>query len=300
VVKTEIAPAESRSRRKTERLSLNQENILLSRKTLTPLEIYKVLPQTNCGLCLLPTCLAFAAGLVSGSRKLVDCPSLSEDKRDLLSAGLEKRLIPEPVQAEFIDRLEEKISLLDFARIAPIVGAHLRNDVLTVNVLGKDFHIDRRGRLTSECHIIPWVKAPLLSYVANERHADITGRWISFRELQGGMEWQGLFATRCEKVLKRLADDHPDLLSDIMDLFMGIPASGFQADMGLILHPLPHFPILICYQAPEDDLESKLTIFFDECCGVNLDIKPIFTLCAGLVQMFDKIARLHSGPHRRA
>ena len=108
------------------------------------------------------------------------------------------------------------------------------------------------------------------------------------------MEWQNLFTSRCERVLKDLADAHPELLSDIVDLFLGIPATGFDADIALIIHPLPHFPMLICYQAPEDDLESKLTIFFDACCGVNLHIKSIFTLCSGLVQMFGKIAQMHS------
>ena len=108
------------------------------------------------------------------------------------------------------------------------------------------------------------------------------------------MEWQNLFISRCERVRGDLADAHPDLLADIVDLFMGESTSGFEADIALILHPLPHFPILICYQAPEDDLQSQLTIFFDACCGTNLHIKSIFTLCSGLVQMFAKIAAMHS------
>ena len=108
------------------------------------------------------------------------------------------------------------------------------------------------------------------------------------------MEWQNLFTSRCEKVLQEIADAHPELLTDLIDLFMGRKTEGFDADISLILHPLPHFPLLICYQAPEEDLESKLTLFFDSCCGVNLHIKSIFTLCSGLVQMFDRIAEIHT------
>ncbi len=147
--------------------------------------------------------------------------------------------------------------------------------------------------MTSECHIIPWVKAPLLSYITHKEHQGITGSWISFRDIEGGKEWQNLFTSRCERVLKDLADAHPDLLTDIIDLFMGRPTIGFDADIALILHPLPHIPLLICYQAPDEELESDLNIFFDECCPVNLHIKSIFTLCSGLVQMFDKIAVMH-------
>lgn len=266
----------------------------MDQKPLTPLEIYKVLPKTNCGLCLLPTCLAFSAAVIAGRKKLADCPSLNEEKITRLSGNLVQRSTMEPAQAEFIDRLEKKIATLDLDRIAPVIGGRFHNNKLIVPALGKEFHIDRLGHVTSECHVIPWVKAPLLSYVTNEKHMDITGNWISFRELQGGMDWQGLFTSRCEMVLKKLADEHPALLGDIIDLFMGIPTTEFQADIGLILHPLPHIPILICYQSPDEDMESELTIFFDACCGVNLHIKSIFTLCSGLVQMFDKIAKLHS------
>ena len=267
--------------------------MIMTTKPLAPLDIYKVLPQTNCGRCLLPTCLAFAAGVVAGRNRLTDCPFLSEEQVSVLSGNLTTRAELEPDQAEFIVELEEKISALDLARIAPVIGASFNNDILTINSLGKDFHVDSRGQMTSECHVIPWVKAPILSYITNKTHSDITGQWISFRELEGGIDWQGLFTSRCETVLKKLADEHPDLLGDLIDLFMGREASEFDADIALILHPLPHIPILICYQAPEGDLESKLTIFFDACCGDNLHIKSIFTLCSGLMQMFDKIARLH-------
>ena len=266
----------------------------MTAKPLTPLEIYKVLEKSNCGRCQLPSCLAFSAAVVAGHKKLKDCPQLDEQTCEQLTGSLKTRAEMEPDQPEFIDRLEEKIAGLDLARIAPIIGANYKDGRIVINSLGKDFQIDQQGQLFSECHIIPWVKAPLLSYITNPEHQGITGTWSTFRELQGGMEWQNLFTSRCEQVLKEIADEHPDLFTDLVALFMGVTTEGFQADIALILHPLPHFPLLICYQAPDDDLESELTIFFDSCCGVNLHIKSIFTLCAGLVQMFDKIAKMHS------
>lgn len=196
-------------------------------------------------------------------------------------------------QAEFVDKLQKKVSTVNFERVAPLIGATLKNDRIVINSLGKDFIIDRLGNMDSECHIIPWVLVPMLSYITYGTHTDITGNWISFREIRGGIEWQALFTNRCEEPLRKLADDNPDLLHDIIDLFMGRTIDWYDADIALILHPLPKFPILICYQAPEDDLKSNLSIFFDECCGVNLHIKSIFTLCHGLVQMFTKIAEHH-------
>ena len=268
--------------------------MVISTKPLTPLEVYKVLEKSNCGRCHLPSCLAFAAAVVAGKKKPGECPHLDERTREQFAGSLKTRAEMEPDQAEFINRLEEKVAGLDFSRVAPIIGGVYQDGRLGINSLGKDFQVDQQGQVFSECHIIPWVKAPLLSYITNKEHQCITGTWISFRELQGGMEWQNLFTSRCERVLKELADEHPDLLADIVDLFMGVSTKEFQADIALILHPLPHFPLLICYQAPDDDLESELTIFFDACCGINLHIKSIFTLCSGLVQMFDRIAKMHS------
>ncbi len=265
----------------------------MSNKPLNPLELYKHLPKTNCGRCLLPSCLAFAAAVVSGDKKLTDCPFLIKEQLEQLSTGLQPRSKIEPDQVEFLNQLQEKIRSIDFEEIAPIIGATHRNDELIINALGKDFTIDRQGKIRSECHIIPWVTAPLLAYATNPTHQEITGTWITFRELQGGLDWQGLFTSRCERPLRQLADDHPTLLSDIIDLFMGKETEAFEADIALTLYPLPHVPLLICYQAPEEDLDSKLTIFFDACCAVNLHIQSIFSLCAGLVQMFDKISRRH-------
>ncbi|MBU0728307.1 MAG: DUF3786 domain-containing protein [Proteobacteria bacterium] len=265
----------------------------MSKATLTPLDVYKILPQTNCRKCLLPSCLAFAAAIVAGNRKLKDCPDLDQSTMADFSARYQNPEVKEMNQAEFIDKLQRKMAMLDLAAIAPLIGAIVKRDAIIINSMGKDFVLDRQGNMTSECHIIPWVQAPLLSYITHETHADITGRWTSFREIKGGIEWQGLFTSRCEEPLRKLADDHPDLLTDLIGLFMGKSIDWYEADIALILYPLPKIPILICYQAPEGDLQSKLTIFFDACCSTNLHIKSIFTLCSGLVQMFAKIAEHH-------
>jgi ArsR family metal-binding transcriptional regulator len=46
------------------------------------LDILKHLPRTNCGLCGLASCMAFAAELVEGNRCLEDCPPLCEKEKE--------------------------------------------------------------------------------------------------------------------------------------------------------------------------------------------------------------------------
>lgn len=48
------------------------------RRRPTPLEVYKLLPQTNCKRCGQPTCFTFALKLVAAQAKLEGCPPLFE------------------------------------------------------------------------------------------------------------------------------------------------------------------------------------------------------------------------------
>lgn len=266
---------------------------MVQKKVLTPFEIYKVLEKSNCKQCMLPSCLAFSAAVIGGQKRLDDCPHLTEDVKQALAVNLQKRSTAEPVQSEFMAKLLQRVKDLNFSQVADERGCHNDANVLRIRSLGKDFYVSHDGVVRSQCHIIPWVEAPLLSYICHASHKQITGRWISFREIKGGIDWRGLFLSRCETPLRLLADKHPELLTDIVELFMGEEVEGFEADFALVLHPLPHVPILICYQAADGDLDSELNVFFDECCATNLHIKSLYTLCAGLVQMFEKIALNH-------
>lgn len=48
---------------------------------LTGIEIFKLLPKTNCGECGVPTCLAFAMGLAAGKAELTACPYVSDEAK---------------------------------------------------------------------------------------------------------------------------------------------------------------------------------------------------------------------------
>ncbi len=54
---------------------------------LTGLEIFKLLPKTNCKKCGMPTCLAFAMQLAQKRAKLDDCPCASEEAKQTLAAA---------------------------------------------------------------------------------------------------------------------------------------------------------------------------------------------------------------------
>jgi hypothetical protein len=121
-----------------------------------------------------------------------------------------------------------------------------------------------------------------------------TGDWVPFRELEGGKERNPLFQKRCEEPMKQLADQFPDFFDDIVHMFSGKQVEeAFESDVSVQLHPLPKVPIMICYWKPAEGLGSSLNLFFDRTADDNLDIGSVFSLGAGLSQMFTKLAQRH-------
>jgi len=94
--------------------------------------------------------------------------------------------------------------------------------------------------------------------------------------------------------MKRLADTLPDFFGDIVHMFSGRRVGAlFEADISVILEPLPKVPLMICYRKPEEGMVSSLNLFFDKSASDNLGIGDIFSLGAGMSQMFTRLALRH-------
>ena len=61
---------------------------------LTGIQIFKLLPQTNCKECGFPTCLAFAMQLASGKAELDACPYVSDEAREQLAEASAPPILP--------------------------------------------------------------------------------------------------------------------------------------------------------------------------------------------------------------
>jgi len=61
---------------------------------LTGIEIFKLLPKTNCGDCGVPTCLAFAMNLATGKAELSACPHVSDEAKEKLSEASAPPILP--------------------------------------------------------------------------------------------------------------------------------------------------------------------------------------------------------------
>lgn len=259
-----------------------------------PLEIYKLLPRSNCRQCQSPTCLAFADAVFKGQKRLNDCLHLERNIIEQFDGKIARQMTLEQQQEKFLEQLKKGIAAIDFSSAAERIGAAFSGGKLTIKCLSKHFTVDSGGRITSDCHINLWVAIPLLNYIISSAGHRVSGKWVPFRELKNGMRFNPLFEHRCENTLKEIADADMDLFEDILYIFGGRPAAeNLSADISLVLYPLPKVPILICYSKTEDKSESKLTLSFDQTADDNLNIESIYLLIGGIVTMLQKIASRH-------
>jgi len=259
------------------------------------MDVFKLLEKTNCRKCNKPTCLAFAAAVFQGQIPLSECPFIDEDiLKKYGSKKLEYESASEQEYIKVIAQLKDQVNQIDLESRAEKLGGKFLNNRLILKILGKDFNIDKNGGISTDIHVNPWIVPPVLNYVLSSKGVQLTGSWVPFRELETSRDWARFFEHQCVNSFKQVADTNPSFFQDIIELFNGRPVKNhYDADISLIIHPLPLVPMLICYNHPEDGLESDLNLFFDSTADKNLPIENIYTLSTSLANMFKKLAKTH-------
>ncbi|MBN1341676.1 MAG: DUF3786 domain-containing protein [Phycisphaerae bacterium] len=267
----------------------------MGKPPITPLDVFKRTPRTNCGKCGLSNCMAFSLQVIQGQKRPQDCPFLDATiAGDLVQAGGQ----PEPTISDRPESLAEALAKdvrnVDFAAAATRLGGVLHGDRLAIRCLGRVFELDRDGGLHSLCHIHAWVHFPILQYVVHGQGKDPTGHWATFRQLNGFRSWDRFFSHRCERAFQEMADTQTDLFLDLLDVFgADFDTGDSTADRSIVLLPLPKVPILFLYWRQEEDFESKLSLLFDRATEVNLGAEGTYLLAQGIVEMFRKLIFTH-------
>ena len=72
------------------------------------MEIFKLLDQSNCRQCYEKTCLAFAASVFKGKRRLEECPHLSKEVIEKCSGRIGRAQSVEEDMRDLMQRLKIK------------------------------------------------------------------------------------------------------------------------------------------------------------------------------------------------
>jgi hypothetical protein len=247
---------------------------------MNPLELYKKLPRKNCGKCRSRSCMPFALSVISGQAELSDCPLLTAGE----IAALETSVIRSDWREELILKLREEITKVDFARVAPGLGAEMRGDALVVNCMGREFVLSPDGELSTQGRMTPWIKILLLHYVRTAGSGPLSGRWTSFAELKGGMVKSSSFLRDCEEPLRELFDRDAAGAAAVLSRLGATRQSGFPTGDAWQLFLLPKVPVMILYWPAEEEFPSKVKILMDATADKFLDAESLIFLVEGLVR----------------
>ena len=82
------------------------------------MEVFKLLPKTNCRKCNKPTCLAFAAAVFNGESQLTECPDI--DPAVVKKYGVQEKQPNqyEIYQKETLTKLKSEVAKADLAAAA--------------------------------------------------------------------------------------------------------------------------------------------------------------------------------------
>ena len=135
---------------------------------LTGIQIYKLLPKTNCKDCGMPTCLAFAMNLSSRKIELSKCPHLSDEAIKFFSNYLYKT--NKDLLGEEIISLEElinkKINMKNLAKSEYWKKSKKRKDLFEI-IFSSHAKIPLNSCLSD-------VKLIIKLYIKDERISNIT------------------------------------------------------------------------------------------------------------------------------
>lgn len=260
---------------------------------LSVLDMFQLLPRTNCGECGQPTCLAFATLVIKEGEELTRCPYLPEAARPQVAAikaqqqaGLGRRRESLAIARE---ALEEKVAPLDFARQAATHGLAAGEEdgrpFVLLPFFGQELQVFKdRVLYPPGGKENPWDAILIYNYLASPGETPLTGTWISFQSLPNSVSK----TKTLERLQHGLVEDFAGRLALLRERAEDLGARpvqvGEDADLALVFEPLPRVPILLLYWEPEEDFPAQARFLFDSSVGAYLYLESLLFLVEGLVE----------------
>jgi len=250
----------------------------IDRKRMHPLNVYKKLPQKNCGKCSAATCMAFAVQFLRRMVPLTECPELHDAAREEIAAMLSDTV---DWKERRLKELLEEILRMDISIRAEDLGAQFKDGSLRLRYLGRDIHLDN-STFREDLEI--WDKLLLLLYIKQSGQGPLAGRWVAFRDLKDGMIRSEAFHDECEIPVAELFKSGGKELINKLDAMGADRVSGFLTENAYVLNVLPRIPVLILLWPGDDDFAADCKILLDSTATVFLDVEALLYLGIALVR----------------
>ncbi len=250
----------------------------------TAVEIYKLLPKTNCGTCGTSSCMGFAAKLATHQASADDCPTMTEAARKLLKeTSAEKHDSPGTVYEQVLESLQPKIRALDFRTIAGLFGAKLIGpDTLELVFLTEPFRVTKEKVCdASGKEPRPWISILIYNHLCMPDPPKPTGEWITFGSIPASHAKDKAWAGHVEEVIAKHFDGKIDALKAACEKFGGVPATiSGSHDAAYEFRFFPHYPVLLLFYdaVAEENFPAQCKLLLDKTAPRYLDIESIVVL----------------------
>ncbi len=166
----------------------------------------------------------------------------------------------------------------DLETLAKNAKARFHDDgLVTVPFFCKEYSIDRVGscvtRVVDGHAAHPYVAALILHYLMGAKDIELTGRYLTFRELEGGEVYYQAFYRRAIQPLATELGNSPQLLLERAERVKGERLD--LGDASVKVQVFPRIPVVAVVWQGDDEVPSAANILFDSTAGHHLHTEDL-------------------------
>ena len=253
-----------------------------------PLDLYKMLPKTNCGDCGQPSCLAFATQVVGYGYEVKECPHLEEAARKEIEEALKRQrekgvYVKKENHKITREYLKEKIRNHDFEAIYSglEVGYSVNDGVeaLIIPYFGRVVTVRHTGIVRDKDEEFdPWDEVLLYNYIFFSGSKPLKGRWVGLESFPNSLSKRVALEEGCHRRINQVfAGAQRELDSACEKLGGSSVTDGHNADLAYRFQPLPKIPLLLLFwdEDIEEGFDSQTKVLFDESALEYLDLEGL-------------------------
>jgi len=263
-------------------------------KRLTPIDLYRLTPKTNCRECGFETCLAFATQVIVGQGDLDACRYLDQQALQPFRSRLaEQHEAGIGIRREGFEKtlqfLRHEVMNWPFADIAGSLGARFfqinGEPALELTYFGEPVTVTTEDiSSASGAELNPWEKVLLYNYVIGGAQ-EPAGVWVGMESLPNSVSKIKSLRAHCEQKLARAFAGKMDQLAGlVVGLGRELALTEEKADFASDFQILPKLALRILWWDEDltEGFESRVKFLFDSGVLGTLDLESLLFACEQL------------------
>jgi hypothetical protein len=183
-----------------------------------------------------------------------------------------------------------KVAWKDLATRNPVeiskisgVPYNSEKDMFTIQFLGEEYHISfsqKTVKFPDGQDVYSFLAVLLLHYLVHAKDLDLTGKLLSFRELEGGDVYYPAFCARAiNKITAQFGSD-PKLLIKAGEKLGA--REGKHGDVSIVIEVFPKIPVTVILWEGDDEVAASSNMLFDSSIKELLPTEDV-AVCGGFI-----------------